>query len=243
MVLPSIEANAVRSTRSAAVWSKARRCKNFTKWPKKHLKSKHQHLWNTSTFKQTTSLPPFKVETCRAVFFLPCVPHRRFRLRGSALAVAALGTVAALEAIAGAGAALSLASALLGSWPWESEFVGIPLDISWKSGTSSFWQKVSLKHRTWIRGRSSSTKEGQGWTKECETHPQHSPCPKRLGPVISTQKTSKISTVGISLEKTNLHDSSLINLGACLPEPNHLSSLIGEVPATVLEIGCKTYTD
>ena len=45
--------------------------------------------------------------------------------------------------------------------------------------------------------------------------------------------------VGISLEKTNLHDSYLMNLSACLPGPDHLSSLIGEVPATVLEIGCK----
>lgn len=64
-------------------------------------------------------MPPFEVENA-FVFFLPSVPHRRFRLRGSALAVAALGAVAGLEAVAGAaGAALSLASALLGSWPWE----------------------------------------------------------------------------------------------------------------------------
>jgi len=63
-------------------------------------------------------LPPFEVENA-FVFFLPSVPHRRFRLRGSALAVAALGAVAGLEAVAGAAAALSLASALLGSWLWE----------------------------------------------------------------------------------------------------------------------------
>lgn len=124
------EANAVRSTRSAAVRSKAQRCKISQSDQTKHKTSKvqtHSKHQPTSYIilsvvqspsNKQANIATFRSRKCLR-FFLPSVPHRRFRLRGSALAVAALGAVAGLEAVAGAAAALSLASALLGSWLWE----------------------------------------------------------------------------------------------------------------------------